>query len=141
MGASQLREGDADLMLQVVEEGRRDDTGEPVPWALLEGLQRLIPCDGYVSFQCHDYRRRETLLMQGVGEDLDRETVDRDALAERAAEVQVFWAHFWQAACSYPQRTGDLRTVLTSTDFFPTERARLADPYRDPSCEVRYRCR
>lgn len=66
---------------------RRDVTGEPVPWALLEGLQRLIPCDGHVSFQRHDYRHRETLLLQGVGEDLDHETVDPADLAERAAEA------------------------------------------------------
>jgi DNA-binding CsgD family transcriptional regulator len=138
MGVSHLREGDAALMLQVVEESRRDDTGGSVPRALLEGLQRLIPCDEHVSFQRHDYRRRVTLLIQGADEDGAHYTVEGADLAGDDVGAEMFWAYFWEDDCSYPQRTGDLRTVLNSADFYPTERARLANPYREVCPDVRY---
>jgi DNA-binding CsgD family transcriptional regulator len=138
MGASHLREGDAALMLQVVEEGRWDDTAEPVPRTLLEGLQRLIPCDEHVSFQHHDYRRRATLLIQGADEDGAHYTLEGAALAGDDVGAEIFWEYFWEDNCSYPQRTGDLRTVINSADFFPTERARLANPYREVCPDVRY---
>ena len=132
MGAGHLREGDADLLLTLVEDARRDDTGDPVPWALLEGLQRLIPCDEWVSFQHHDYGRARTLLIQGVDEDGAHETVD---VEDPKVHAEQFWATWWTGPCSWPQRTGNLRHVLLSTDLFPTERDRLASEH-DP--DIRY---
>ena len=137
MGASHLREGDAAVMLGVVEEARRDATGDGAPWALLEGLQDLIPCDEGVSIQIHDYRRSETRLIQGVLEGGVRETLDWEEIGS-SDNSEAFWGYFWEDNCSYPQRTGDLRTVINSTDFFPTERARLGDPYREVCPDVRY---
>lgn len=132
MGAGHLREGDADLLLALLEDARHDATGDPVPWALLEGLQRLIPCDEWVSFQHHDYGHARTLLMQGVDEDGTHENVDAD---DPTCRDEQFWSNWWQGPCSWPQRTGDLRHVLLSTDLFPTERDRLARAY-DP--DIRY---
>jgi DNA-binding CsgD family transcriptional regulator len=134
MSAGHLREGDADLLLQLVEDARHDDTGDPVPWALLEGLQRLVPCDEWVTFQHHDYGHRVTLLMQGVDEDGVHEEVDLD---DPRCHAEQFWQTWWQGPCSWPQRTGDLHSVLLSTDLFPTERDRLADPTSEDN-DVRY---
>jgi DNA-binding CsgD family transcriptional regulator len=132
MGAGHLREGDADLLLALVEDARHDDTGDAVPWVLLEGLQRLIPCDEWVSFQHHDYEHSQTLLMQGVDEDGARETVDAE---DPKCRDEQFWSNWWTGPCSWPQRTGNLRHVLLSTDQAPTERDRLA---REHDPDVRY---
>jgi DNA-binding CsgD family transcriptional regulator len=137
MGAGHLREGDADLLVQLIDDARHDDTGDPVPWALLEGLQRLIPCDEFVSFQQHDYARAETVVIQGVSEDGFRETVDRET-SMAAPEMDRFWALWWDGPCSWPQRTGDLRSVRLSTDDFPTERDRRADPYSEFAPDIPY---
>jgi DNA-binding CsgD family transcriptional regulator len=138
MGASHLRERDAERMLKVVEEGRRDTSGDGAPWALLEGLQELIPCDEGVSIQLHDHRRRETRLIQGVFEEgAVRETLDREEIGADD-NTEAFWDYFWKGNCSYPQRTGDLRTVTISSDFYPTERARLANPFREVCPDIRY---
>jgi hypothetical protein len=64
MDSSQLREGDVDLMLRVIADGWNDDPGEKMPWALLEGLQALIPCDLGVTYQHQDYVNCYTLVMQ-----------------------------------------------------------------------------
>jgi DNA-binding CsgD family transcriptional regulator len=40
--------------------------------------------------------------------------------------------------CSWPQRSGDLRTVIHTGDFFPTERARRADPMLRVIEDLRY---
>jgi hypothetical protein len=39
-----------------------------------------------------------------------------------------FWRLWWSSLCSWPQRAGDLRTVVRTSDFLTTDRARRADP-------------
>jgi hypothetical protein len=41
--------------------------------------------------------------------------------------VVSFWVHYWDASCSYPDRSGDLRGVVTPYDF-ASERQWLASP-------------
>jgi DNA-binding CsgD family transcriptional regulator len=135
MDTSQLREGDVDLMLRVIEDGRRDDPGELMPWALLEGLQALIPCDLDVSYQHHDYVKYHTLVMQGVDHDGAHGGPDYPD-PDRADDP--FWQLWWPSMCSYPQRTGDLVSVIHTGDFFPTERERRADPMSEVLCDLRY---
>jgi hypothetical protein len=131
MGAGHLREGDADLLLALVQDARRDDTGNAVPWVLLEGLQRLIPCE-WVSFQHHDYGHAQTLLIQGVDEDGVRETVDAD---DPRCRGEQFWSNWWTDPCSWPQRTGNLRHVLLSSDLAPADHDR---PAREHDPDVPY---
>jgi hypothetical protein len=109
MDTSQLREGDVDLMLRVIEDGRHDDPGEQMPWALLEGLQALIPCDMDVSYQHHDYVARKTLLIQAAGDDGTRYG---PGYPEPAGADDPFWQLWWPSMCSYPQRTRDLVSVI-----------------------------
>lgn len=135
MDSSQLREGDVGLMLRVIEEGRRDDPGEKMPWALLEGLQALIPCDLGVSYQHHDYVEHHTLVLQGVTDEGLRD--DPDYVDPAGLEGQ-FWQLWWASICSYPQRAGDLVSVIHTGDFFATERDRLADPMSEVLDDLKY---
>lgn len=135
MDSSQLREGDVDLMLRVIEDGRHDDPGERMPWALLEGLQALIPCDLGVSYQHHDYVAHHTLVIQGVtGEGLH----DGPDYADPAGQGGPFWQLWWASKSSYPQRAGDLVSVIHTGDFFATERDRLADPMSEVLDDLKY---
>ena len=135
MESSQLRGGDVDLMLRVIEDSRHDDPGEQMAWALLEGLQGLIPCDIGVSYQHHDYVAARSLMMQGVGED---GTHEGPGLPGPDGFDEPFWGLFWSYMCSYPQRTGDLVSVIHTGDFFPTERERRAHPMSEVLDDVRY---
>jgi DNA-binding CsgD family transcriptional regulator len=129
-----LREGDADRAVAVLEDAWADDSGPLLPWALLEGVRRLVPCDLEISYQRHDLRARQRLESQWV-------TGDGECLAEGPEEPDPddqFWALFWTSVCSWPQRTGDLTTVLFGSDLLPTTRAWRAEPlFADVLTDVR----
>ncbi|MGY1793375.1 response regulator transcription factor [Geodermatophilus sp. SYSU D00525] len=99
--------------------------GPVFPWALLDGLLRLVPCDVDLSYQVHDVRDRQSLLLQGVMPDGTRGFL---TLEPQDPDEDRFWQLWCTSTCSWPQRTGDLRSVVHTGDFFPTDRARLADP-------------
>src|SRR3954454_11220998 len=125
MSTSHLRASDPDLLMRIVEEGHRDDPGEGMPWGLLLGLLELIPCDIGVSYQHYDYRGCRSLLNQGVEPGGLREAEWGPGPPD---PDDPFWSLWWQATCSWPQRSGNLHRVVHTGDFFPTERERLADP-------------
>jgi DNA-binding CsgD family transcriptional regulator len=138
MDSSQLREGDVDLMLRVIADGRNDDPGEKMPWALLDGLQALIACDLGVSYQHHDYVNCYSLVMQGVTDEGLHEGPDYADYPDPAGSDDAFWQLWWSSKCSYPQRAGDLVSVIHTGDFFPTERDRLADPLSEVLDDLKY---
>jgi len=124
MGTGHLREGDADLLLAVIESARHDEPGPAVPWSLLHGLLRLVPCDLGVSYQAHDFRQRRRLFLQAAEEDGSGGFEG----ARPSEEGDRFFQLWWSSICSWPQRTGDLRRVIHTGDLYPTERALRADP-------------
>ena len=130
MDSSYLREGDVAMMVRLLEESRRDEPGSAMPWALLEGLARLVPCDR-VSYQDHDLVARRSFI-----QDLLDAGVHRGPRQEVYEDDEPFWDLFWRSSCSWPQRTGDLRTVTHLGDFFPTDRERLANPMREAHQDV-----
>lgn len=125
MGAGQLREGDADLLLRVVLDSYDDDPGEGVPWALMQGLLSLVACD-VVTYQHHDAVGRFTRLYQHLTSDGER--LGPWGQTAPDPEDEAFWDVFWRSSCSWPQRSGDLQSVTLLRDHLPTRRARLADP-------------
>jgi len=138
MDTSQIREGDVELLLQVIADGRNDDPGQKMPWALLEGLQTLIPCDLGVSYKHHDYVNCQPLVVQvATGEGL-HEGPDYVGEAVPDGSDEAFWHLWWSSICSYPQRSGDLVSVIHTGDFFPTERERLADPLSEVLEDLKY---
>lgn len=124
MSVAHLREGDALRLLRVIEDAREDDPGAAMPWGLLEGLQRLIPCDLEVNYQHHAPARRTTRLIQWV---TPRGVRGVESIGPLPPD-DPFWSHWPTSMCSWPQRTGDLQSVIQTGDFLPTERARRADP-------------
>jgi DNA-binding CsgD family transcriptional regulator len=43
----------------------------------------------------------------------------------------VFWNHFWDSICSYPERSGDLRSIVKATDFYSIREYRRTPMYTD----------
>lgn len=134
MDSGHLRQRDAGMLVRVLEDGRRDEPAEALPWALLDGLQRLIPCDLGVSYQHHVPAARRTPLIQAVTLDGDREV---EHMGPHDPD-EPFWRLWPRSFCSWPQRTGDLRSVIHTGDFLPTERARRADPMQRALEGLRY---
>jgi DNA-binding CsgD family transcriptional regulator len=134
MTTSELYATDVEALVGVLDDARSDPPGPAMPWALLEDLQRLIPCDLDVSFQHHEPRASRTLLIQGVEVGGRR----ADVLGPTPEEPDdPFWRYWWQGPCSWPQRTGDLRRVIKTRDFLLTEHDRLADPGSEILPELR----
>ena len=129
MAASELYAADVDALVRVLDEAREDEPGPGMPWALLEGLQRLVPCDLEVNYQHHEPPASRTLLIHSVEPGPRR--IDPSG-PEPSAPEHPFWQYWWHGLCSWPQRSGDLRRVVHTGDFFATDRERLADPI----CEV-----
>jgi DNA-binding CsgD family transcriptional regulator len=121
MAAGHLRAGDARLVLEVIEDAWADDPGEDLPWALLEGLHRLVPCDD-THYEDHFPARHEVRLTQGLDCGGDR-WVQRCTMPFD----EPFFQEWPGSVCAWPQRSGDLRTVFHTGDFLPTERARRSD--------------
>ena len=125
MTTSDLRADDVDRLVRLIEDARDHDPGEALPWALLEGLQRLVPCDLEISYQHHVPQAHHTLLCQGVEPDDVRFGPERP---EPAPPDDPFWVYWWELMCSWPQQTGDLRSVVHTGDFYRTDRQWLASP-------------
>ena len=124
--ASHLREHDADLMLRLLAEVADDpDPGVAAPWSLLLGLHRLVPCDLDIAYQHHDYAARRTELIQAVEPTGQRE-IGGASLGEAWDDDEGWWDQWWTSTCSWPQRSGDLRSVVHTGDLYPLEGDRLA---------------
>jgi DNA-binding CsgD family transcriptional regulator len=58
-----LRDRDLSALSEVIEEGRRDDPGEAMPWAVVDGLLRLVPSQGLL-FNEISLREQQPVIMQ-----------------------------------------------------------------------------
>jgi DNA-binding CsgD family transcriptional regulator len=134
--SSQLRMGDLDLLLAFLGEARSAEPGEGMPWDVLAGLLELIHCDDGVQYQEIDVAHERNPVCQDLTGDgthdlwdarrLDPafvEQVEGDELERRT------WQQWWaDPMCSYPQRSGDRRSVFHTGDFFPTTHDLLNRP-------------
>ena len=94
----------------IVSDHRADLPKDGLPLSLLAELMGQIRCD-IVAFHGYDSERQQTLFLQHLpgGEDL---VVEEDYNA-------LHWQHYWNCQpCSYPDRTGDLRSIVKPTDFY-----------------------
>jgi hypothetical protein len=63
--------------------------------------------------------------LEFIGQDTSRQTGWFDQFlpagtGDVAPDEQVFWEHYWDSPCSYPDRSGDVRSVTMISDFYST---------------------
>ena len=125
-----LRERDLRALTAVVEDGLRDEPG-PMPWAVLDRLQQLIPCNG-VQLDELDLDARVTLTRQVVEDGGPRIT----EFGTDGSDARLWALREKFAPHSYSARTGDFVSVLRWSDFYTTgglKNAPFYAEYRDPS--------
>ena len=117
--------GERDLrtLAGIVSDHRADVPKDGLPLSLLAELMGQIRCQ-MAAFHGYDSERQETLFLQHLpgGEDL---VVEEDYNA-------LHWQHYWNCQpCSYPDRTGDLRSVVKVTDFYSARQWHSTGMYYD----------
>jgi DNA-binding CsgD family transcriptional regulator len=125
--SSLLTASEADIcrLAAIVTAEREDLPAHGLPPSLLSDLMGQVRCDA-VAFLGFDSRRQDFWFGQELPED--------DGIADDVAEaaVQALWQHYWDCAvCSYPDRTGDLRSVVTIADFYSARQWRSSAMYAD----------
>jgi DNA-binding CsgD family transcriptional regulator len=119
--AEAVRDRDLRDLLEVIEAGRSTVVAEGLPIAVLERAQALIGSDA-VSFVDLDVKHQADWIRgQFIPGD--------DAGPDWAAP---FWRHYWDCVpCSYPDRTGDRRSVTTISDFYTQRQFHDTGMYAD----------
>jgi DNA-binding CsgD family transcriptional regulator len=111
-GAVRAGEQDLRALAAIVSQDRPDlPAGEGLlPPSLVADLTAQICCDG-ISVEHYDTEGQTHTWLQGSDAD------DDSGMPENWAEV--FWTHYWDCrVCAYPVRTGDLRSVVKTSDFY-----------------------
>ena len=115
-------ERDLRALLGIVSDHRDDIPAQGLPVSLLSELAEQIRCD-LVSFFSLD----STQLVAPFEQDYPRQFVPVPADGQA-----VFWHHYWDCrACSYPERSGDLRSVTMPSDFYAPRQWHDTGMYRD----------
>jgi DNA-binding CsgD family transcriptional regulator len=113
-----VSERDLVALLGIVTDHRGADPGDGLPLSLLHQLMVQVPSEA-VSFFGLDSRQQTIWFGQSVPAD------DGD-------DADVFWAHYWDCLpCSYPDRTGDVRSVTRISDFYSARQWHATGMYND----------
>jgi DNA-binding CsgD family transcriptional regulator len=122
-----VRASDRDLrtLAGIVSDHRADLPEDGLPLSLLAELLGQVRCD-VISFQGFDSGRQKTWFAQDTSPDGGAVKEDLDA---------VHWQDYWNCQpCSYPDCSGDLRSVIKIADFYSTRQwhstAMYCDIYR-----------
>ena len=124
-----VRASDRDLraLAAIVGEDRPDlPDGEGLPPSLLADLMGQIRCDQVVIVGFGGSRQTTWFVQEDPfkvpftdtpgWEDLDR----------------TYWQHYWDSRfCSYPSRTGDLRSIIKTADFYSARQRHSTAMYTD----------
>ena len=123
-----VRASDRDLraLAAIVSQHRPDlPDGQGLPPSLLAEMKGQIRCDG-ICFEGFDSGRHKTRILQAIP------ALERDPLEPGTDLDLAHWAHYWNSQpCSYPDRTGDLRSVLKIADFYSARQWRSTGMYCD----------
>jgi DNA-binding CsgD family transcriptional regulator len=112
---------DADLrrLLAVIDACRSAVAAEGLPAVVLERARALVPCDA-IAFNELDPARQRAYLGQGNPGDFV------------SVGWQPFWHHYWDCApCCYPDRSHDLTSITTISDFYSRRQLRNTGMYAD----------
>jgi DNA-binding CsgD family transcriptional regulator len=130
-----IRASDQDLraLAAIVSQDRPDlpDGQGLLPPSLLADLMAQIPCDA-ISVEHYDTGRQVHSWLQGSDAD-GKPQVPEDDYCEVPEDLnRVFWTHYWDfLLCSHPIRTGDLRSVVKTSDFYSTRQLHSTGMYID----------
>ena len=118
MGAGDFMQlGDIEAMVALIHDVEFKAPGPMVPWALLEGLSRLIPAEE-VSISELDIGARAREQQQGLMDQQEREFVQGP---DRHTELNAFfWAHYRQFTARAEQ-TGTTQVARWSDWYSPSE--------------------
>ena len=117
--AEGIRDADLRRLLTVIDACRSAEAVEGLPAIVLESVRALVCCDA-VSFNELSPARQHTYLDQthpmGNPDDDDR----------------LFWKHYWDCApCCYPDRSGDVISIITISDFYTRRQFHNTGMYAD----------
>jgi DNA-binding CsgD family transcriptional regulator len=102
-----IRGHDLRTLAGIVSEDRGEPPAEGLPPTLLSDLSGLIRSD-YLGFIGLDSSQQ----MQWFEQPVNIEPCDGEE------DISPFWEHYWNSNCSYPERTGDVRSVVKASDFY-----------------------
>jgi DNA-binding CsgD family transcriptional regulator len=115
-------EQDLPALAGMVSDYRTDLPAQGLPMSLLSDLASQIRCDA-VLFEGFDSERQAVWFAEALPADDD----DADE-----GLVQAHWQHYWDCQpCSYPDRTGDLRSVIKIADFYSARQWHSTGMYSD----------
>ncbi|MDQ1642544.1 MAG: hypothetical protein QOJ90_1895 [Actinomycetota bacterium] len=118
-----ITDADVRQMVAITRDYAGADDGDALPWELLHDLKSLIECDAlWVAGQ--DTPRWAFFAAQEISEDrLDEQKLESlDAAYKR---------HYWASECSYPDRSGDITSVVRLSDHLSDREHHSSAMYAD----------
>jgi DNA-binding CsgD family transcriptional regulator len=116
-----VSERDLRTLLGIISSDSGDLPPAGLPLSVLSGLKDQIRCD-VLSFFGLDSHRQAVWFGQDVPADCD----------DDEPYNQAHWEHFWDfGPCSYPDRSGDMRSVTTFSDFYSARQLHSTGMYSD----------
>ncbi|HMK99976.1 MAG TPA: response regulator transcription factor [Acidimicrobiales bacterium] len=124
---TRIMPSDRDLrtLAGIVSQDRPEFPEVGLPLSLLSDLAAQIPCDFLL---CHGYdtTQEQYWFTQQIPEDDGEDGPGGDEMR------RVFWEQYWDCqVCSYPDRSGDLRSVVKVHDFYSVRQWHSSGFYRE----------
>jgi DNA-binding CsgD family transcriptional regulator len=115
-------ERDLCTLAGMVSDYRTDLPAQGLPASLLSDLMTCIRCDA-ILFEGFDSDQQKTWSAQSLPAEDD---------AADQGYAQAHWTHYWDCQpCSYPDRTGDLRSIIKIADFYSARQWHSTGMYSD----------
>lgn len=106
---------DVQQMVAITSDYTHDDPSQTLPEELLHDLWQLVPCD-MVSVSGQDTPRWSFFADQNYTGSTGS-TGSTCSTGQGEALADAYRQHYWDASCSYADRTGDLPTIARSADL------------------------
>jgi DNA-binding CsgD family transcriptional regulator len=120
-----VRGRDLRILAGIVSEDRGQLPAHGLAPSLLDDLLSLIRCD-FLSFVGLDTGQQANWFGQTAPLEPD------DDWEETEEDIAPFWQHYWDSpSCSYPDLTGDLRSVTKRSDFTSARQWHNSGMHRD----------
>jgi DNA-binding CsgD family transcriptional regulator len=116
-----VSELDVHKLLGIISDDHDDLPAAGLPRSLLRDLTDVVRCDAVSFFELDSSRQASGFGQYIPAEDGDEEDSER-----------AFWANYWDCdPCSYPDRSGDLRSITKISDFYSIRQWHNTGMYRE----------